>query len=487
MKPKHVLTFTISVLLTLAALSLIFPSQGLSVGNVTLKYGTISDFLENDADFDVDQNLARMHRELEINYLRSVYDTLSYYKNFIQGSPLRIHLPDDEYRFFDGIFEQFEKAVSRKKVYRIVHFGDSQIEMDRISGVLREHLQEIFGGSGPGLLPAIQPVPTYSISQSYSGNLDRYIMFGDSTTQRAGHRRYGPMAQFSTVYGSATIGFRQSRHSQAQPRVKDFRKVSVLLNKADKNLNIRVTGDTIVRIDTVKQQQATLISWTFRNHEPNVRMHINGQADVYGIMLDDKSGVALDNIPWRGSAGTIFTGIDKQLLRESFQLMNTPLIILQFGGNAIGGISSQTSIDRYMERLERQFEHLKEAAPDAKFLFIGPSDMSTSYNGVMKTRKFLPELNESLKNTCLRNGIAYWDLFQVMGGENSMAQWVRHSPPLAGSDHVHFTTAGAREIGNLLSRSFLTNYEFYKLRKKLNDDIIQTFWSNDYELISSPN
>ena len=55
----------------------------------------------------------------------------------------------------------------------------------------------------------------------------------------------------------------------------------------------------------------------------------------------------------------------------------------------------------------------------------------------------------------------------MMGGENSMVQWVRHNPSYAGPDYIHFTTDGARKVGDALSRSFLTYYDFYRLRKTL--------------------
>jgi lysophospholipase L1-like esterase len=296
-------------------------------------------------------------------------------------------------------------------------------------------------------------------------------MFGDSTTRRASHRRYGPMAQFSTLSGQATLSFRHSGSRHAEPLSQQYQRISLLVNRTG-GWKATVSADTIVRVDTIKQEQVSMISWTLKNKTGRARVSLNGNADIYGVLLDGSHGITVDNFPLRGSAGTLFTGIDQKLMQQTFSVLNPLLIILQFGGNAVPAISSQTRIDKYMLDIERQFEVLKKSAPGARFLFIGPSDMSKSYNGVMKTRKFLPELNEALKNTALKNNIAYWDMFQVMGGENSMAKWVKHNPPLAGSDHVHFTAAGAKEIGTLLSKSLLTNYQFYKIRQQVGTDLI---------------
>jgi lysophospholipase L1-like esterase len=473
MKISKVTIFIFSIIALLAVLSFVFPEEGLQLGSLHLKYANPGSFMQNDADNDaeVDQNLAYMNRELDISTLGSMYDTLQYYKHFVQSSPLRIHLPNNDHAFFDPVFQQFEEARKKKKLCRVLHYGDSQIEMDRISNILRQHLQQNFGGSGVGMVPAIQTVATYSLSQSYSGDLIRYIMFGDSTTRRASHRRYGPMAQFSTLSGQATLSFRHSGSRHAEPLSQQYQRISLLVNRTG-GWKATVSADTIVRVDTIKQEQVSMISWTLKNKTGRARVSLNGNADIYGVLLDGSHGITVDNFPLRGSAGTLFTGIDQKLMQQTFSVLNPLLIILQFGGNAVPAISSQTRIDKYMLDIERQFEVLKKSAPGARFLFIGPSDMSKSYNGVMKTRKFLPELNEALKNTALKNNIAYWDMFQVMGGENSMAKWVKHNPPLAGSDHVHFTAAGAKEIGTLLSKSLLTNYQFYKIRQQVGTDLI---------------
>jgi hypothetical protein len=118
-------------------------------------------------------------------------------------------------------------------------------------------------------------------------------------------------------------------------------------------------------------------------------------------------------------------------------------------------------------------------APKAKLLFIGPSDMGKSVNGTIKTWPKLPELNDSLKSISLRNNVAYWDMFNVMGGENSMIRWVQHQPAFATSDYIHFTHHGANEIGNVLSKSFETYYNFYNLRKTLPNDSVINFIKND--------
>ena len=44
--------------------------------------------------------------------------------------------------------------------------------------------------------------------------------------------------------------------------------------------------------------------------------------------------------------------------------------------------------------------------------------------------------------------IAYWSMYDAMGGKDSMVRWVEVG--LAGSDYVHFTRAGANKVGKML-------------------------------------
>lgn len=73
--------------------------------------------------------------------------------------------------------------------------------------------------------------------------------------------------------------------------------------------------------------------------------------------------------------------------------------------------------------------------------------MTTTENGELITYKLLPYLNQVLKQTCNENGIAYWSMFDAMGGKNSMKHWVDQK--LAGSDYTHFSQSGTKVVSEL--------------------------------------
>jgi lysophospholipase L1-like esterase len=479
MKPIRILIFIFSIILILGVAWYFFPAEGLAVGKHSLRFPSYEeDLAPEKEEVDVDAVLNRVNKSFEMTCSDNLLDSLRFFRSYLKDNPNRIYLPNDDYTYFDPLFYQLEHANEEGKTYRIMHYGDSQIEMDRITSVLRQKLQELFGGSGPNMIPAIQPVSTISVTQNAS-NLTRYMVYGDAA--RASHNRYGVMSQFGQVRGTGSISFTRTSHSQSFEKAKEISSVSVLLGKNSKSFTAILKCDTLAPDAKMLPacDSVSLITWILPTNVKHGTITFKGNAEIYAVLLDGEAGVAIDNVALRGCSGTIFTRINENTLRQSFDLLNTRLIIMQFGGNRMPGISSTKNIPPYIAELEKQIQYMKRVAPKATFLFIGPADMGKSYGGKMGTWKNLPELNDSLRALALRNDMAYWDMFNVMGGEGSMAQWVKHKPPMAGPDYVHFTYRGAQEIGSDLAKSFTTYYDFYKLRQHVPSEKVIEFINLD--------
>lgn len=467
MKASKVLIFILGVFLLLAAGWILYPAGGINIGTFNLRFASMEESLREAAEEKVDVDA--VVNSLEKGFLRGS-DTLSFYKDYFASNSARFYLPGDDYTFFDGVFSDWENARRKGITWRIVHYGDSQIEMDRISSDLRESLQERFGGEGTGMFPALGNVPSASIYKSASGGFVHYTMYGDSTTVRAPHRRYGVMAQLSSLSGGGTVSMRASSSRYAKPRTKKFSTVSVLLGKNSEGFSAKLVSDTIRPKATVLDRDtlgARLITWKLPHSVSKATISFKGNAEIYGVMADGRGGVAVDNIPLRGSSGTIFSRIDENVMTRSMSLDHTNLIILQFGGNMMPSVYNSKSISTYATSVRKQIAYFKKVAPRAKILFIGPSDMGKSVGGKIVTWPRLPEMIDSLRSAALDSGAAYWDLYSVMGGENSMVRWAKHSPAYAGPDYIHFTQKGAEIVGGALAKSILVYNDFYRMRKIL--------------------
>ncbi|MBO4230863.1 MAG: hypothetical protein J5886_04215 [Bacteroidales bacterium] len=480
MKIYKIFLFFIAVFALMFACWYLVPAEGVEVGGVKLRFpsyeAALEDLRNGNQTVDVDSVLLAVQQSYEM--VREQGDTLDFYKEYLTSNPNRIHLPDDDYTFFDSFFAGLDTAAASGQLVRIVHYGDSQLEMDRISSMLRQQLQERFGGSGPGMVPILKPMSSVSVTQNTTGSLTRYALVADTLSRWSSTHRYGPLTRYAVLTGEARFNFKRAENRYAQERVRGISKVSVLFGHNAPGLKMSLKCDTLsLMTESVDSavNGVSVVSWDLPYSVKGGTLSLNGTAEIYGIMLDGGPGVTVDNVAMRGCSGTILSGIDSVSLRESYEKTDTRLIILQFGGNAMPGIGSKKAISIYMDKLEKQFDYFKKVAPWAKLMFVGPADMSKSVNGSLVTWPLLPELNDSLKVHCLNNGIAYWDTFNMMGGVGSMREWVNHNPQLAGPDYIHFTTRGAAEVGSALAKSLLLYDDFRHLRLTLSDQAVREY------------
>ena len=474
MKPYKVLLFMLAAFALLALAGMLVPAQGVTIGRVTVRFPSPSDMLAENRDEPVtnpDSTLAQLQRSTRTVGLNSTIDSLKFYKRFTTSDVSRLHFPEGDYTFFDSLFADLRDAAATRNL-RILHYGDSQIEMDRISSTFRQELQARFGGLGAGILPPVQTIPTFTVSQSSSG-LSRYVCYGDSTQPRAPHRRYGLLATCAQAGGASTFTARASSGKRAQPLARKYQKVTLLVGNSQAGFSATCKGEKRNLPNAVKG--VSLMQWEFNDSLTSLNLTMNGTADVYGIALEGKTGVSVTNVPMRGCSGTIFTRIDSAILGQCYRKMHIDLIVMQYGGNMMPSISSDKAVTNYMNAISKQLKYIHGLYPHAKILFIGPSDMSKKVNGKLQSYPYLSKMNESLKQTVLANKAAYWDMFSVMGGENSMIQWVSHQPAWAGPDYIHFTEAGAEKIAKVFSKAFLTHYDFFVFRSRCNVHLVKQF------------
>jgi D-alanyl-lipoteichoic acid acyltransferase DltB (MBOAT superfamily) len=177
--------------------------------------------------------------------------------------------------------------------------------------------------------------------------------------------------------------------------------------------------------------------------------------DIYGISIESRQGIIVDNIPRRGSAGLEFTLVDRENLSEGFHKLSPDLIVLHYGLNIVRNIRNDYS---YYERgLIRQITLLKELAPGAQVLVIGVTDMAESGEDGIKSFNNIPLIIKSQKEAAIVAGAAFWDPYTAMGGESSIIRWTEKKPPLAQNDYVHLTYTGADSLSAMLYSDLFTS------------------------------
>ena len=466
MKAYKTILFITAVFAMMGLIGYAIPADGVTVSSVNITFPSPREVMQNSVEYTdiplVDMDQVFFGKEAILRQIEeakaSEFIKLSRKVLAHKYSP---SYPNDSIEWIFPLFEALEKSSEQK--IRIIHYGDSQIEEDRMSNYLRTAMQDTFGGYGVGLIPAIQTVPTSSFGQKCTKSLKRYLVYG-TQDMRMEERNYGPLGQTTLLTDTATFSLYRLNYSKTRNNTKYFNKITILLDQVKRptSATIAVKG-----LKTTKTANIGDRSITFDLPDSTTRASIfmSGETLIHGFMVDGgKTGVQFDNAAMRGCSGTIFTSINSGSLKDYYTKNSVPLIIMQFGGNRVPYTKSDKAIASYCEQLTRQIEYLRRISPQSKILFIGPSDMSTNINGSMQTYPHLAKLINSLRQMCLNNDVAYWDLYSAMGGENSMTKWVNSNPPLAGSDHIHFTYAGSNRASEMLWQGLMQAYELYKLR-----------------------
>ena len=488
MKAYQTLLFLCSVLLLMVGVCLIYPEEGISLFGKTFYFPSLEKAMtksSHDTE-SAEEKLRKAEEEVRIQFERdsmaavlaeqmaaetqdslAFVDTLNNYRKFFAESTARIYCANDDSSGLFDLFEELDKCAEGRESIHILHYGDSQIESDRITAYVREELQKKFGGWGAGLIPAIQPIPSISVGQTSSDTLRRWLVDG-SLEKRMNHDRYGVMGQMAEVKSSVKLGIAARDWKKTFSHVKKFSKVRLLVGNTGENFSATISykGKDSTQVIAEANGYMTTLTWQLSENIQSFDLKIHGSGELYAISLESRTGVYVDNIPLRGSSGTFFTRISSSLLKESMSELNVRLILLEFGGNATPHMYDSTFVTKYRTNLDRQLKHLKKACPNAQILFIGPADMSVMRKGELQTYPQLPMVIDSLKDVSLSNDAMFWDMYEVMGGRNSMIKWVEHDPAWAAPDYIHFTESGTKRIADVFVQSFMNYYDYYCFLKR---------------------
>ena len=399
----------------------------------------------------------------------------------------RINFPEGQDTLLYAFFRSLKKTNTN--LVRVLHYGDSQIEGDRITAPLRYKFQERFGGCGAGMLPLLDPLGNRtSIIEKSDPSWIRYKAFGPDYSRRAPNRHgiLGSYFKYNFTYAlkdtlekkegdtiskkpiyitkkwnNATINLYRS--SLAYPRENHYQSIKILYRNPDSDfdLSIKTGRDTL---EKHKIERDSLSDFKIYEHLSNenlskIRLTFGSKKspEFYGIALDCKNGIAMDNMPFRGSSGVEFTRMNAQLLASQIKKLNIKLIILQFGVNVVPYITADYGF--YENQFYSQLKMFRRIAPDVSILVVGVSDMSRKSEGEFVSYPNIEKIRDAQKKAAFKAGCAFWDLFDAMGGKNSMPSWVFAKPALANKDFTHFTNKGATLVAEMLYKSIMSEYE----------------------------
>ena len=179
----------------------------------------------------------------------------------------------------------------------------------------------------------------------------------------------------------------------------------------------------------------------------------------YGVALDGKNGVSLDNFSMRGSGGQHLSKIPQETLQGFASVRPYDLIILHFGLNVAN--AKQKDYGSYARQMAQVVQHMKAAYPGASILIVSMADRDKrGADGQMHTMDGVRELISYTRKMASDEHVAFWNLYEAMGGDGSVARMTAKKQ--ANLDYTHINFAGGKHIASLLYDVLIngkTNYE----------------------------
>ncbi len=381
--------------------------------------------------------------------------------------------------FAENIYPFFASFQTESYIH-VLHYGDSQIEGDRITSYLRQQFQQIKPSCGEGL---IIPYKVNQISQSINisteGNWKRYTIFGNQN-KAIKHNQYGPLLQFvrfapifndsagndSIIYEASIVA------KKTNNRCDKYEKIKIWYGNLKKPVLVQLYIDNdFVEMKSLNPTLTTQVAcFDIEQKAEKITIEFVGKdsPDIYALSFENDKGIFFDNIPMRGSSGTDFTKISYSQLYNAFKMLNVKLIIYQFGINvAPNNLNDYTFYENW---LVSQLQYLKRSCPEASILVVGISDMSVNTDSGIVSLPSIEKIRDAQRRAAQRAKCAFWDTYAAMGGKHSMATWVKAG--LASKDFTHFSSSGAQLISKMLYQAIyyeLVNYQKQSHKISLNN------------------
>ena len=140
------------------------------------------------------------------------------------------------------------------------------------------------------------------------------------------------------------------------------------------------------------------------------------------------------------------------------------LVIVNYGTNEA---DFPAFIDTHYEKeLREAIRRLRAALPETSLLIMSPMDRGyKTGTGEIATMPTIPRIVELQRRVARETGCGFFDTFQAMGGEGTMARWYAAQPRLVSADFIHPYPAGGKMISTTFTREIISGLNRYSLRE----------------------
>ncbi len=343
--------------------------------------------------------------------------------------------------FFDAL-----QNNPKKEPVRIGFLGDSFIEGDIITSELRKQMQAAYGGTGIGFIPIVSPVAQCrkNIQQTAIGWTTQSMVY----YKKADWTKFCLTGFYYRPAEGATLDLKFNNKDRANQASFFF------INEKNTKITVEVSGGAPVEYSP--EPSGELQSILLENSDlTSLKIKVSKVEGFTGIglFLNNTTGVYVDNFSVRGSSGSVMITVNKGLTEQLSQKVPYDLLVIQYGLNVM--TTEKTMYTSYRKLMINAINHLKECYPGVPLLLMSVGDRSSKGASGLSTHPGVLSLINAQREMAKETGIAFWNTYEAMGGEHSMIEFVKHTPPMAAKDYTHINYLGGDKVADEMFKSLM--------------------------------
>lgn len=369
---------------------------------------------------------------------------------------------DASQRGMQPFYQALDELASHPRLVRVAYYGDSFVEGDILTADLREMLQDKYGGCGIGYSPITSISSGFRMTtrQTAEGWERHSIMDTDEEFDRS---LQDVSNHYFKAISEASIRFRGQSRNYAH--LDTFYHAAFFFNPAEETTISAVVNGRDVLSEKFKGDELQVAEVTGKIGSVTFAVQeADSSALFYGVAMDGESGIALDNLSMRGASGLNVRAIPARMMRSFYQYRPYDLVILQYGLNV--ATQQGSNYDNYIKGMKATISHIKECFPGAGILIVSVADRDyKTPEGEVRTMPGIRNLVRYQQNLAAEEGVAFWSMFDAMGGNESMKSLVDAKPSMANYDYTHINVRGGRHLAGLLYNALVYGKEQYDRRR----------------------
>lgn len=386
--------------------------------------------------------LAQFH---EYPFQLSHYNMIRYDSNMLKfpaGSP--------DFAIF---YQKLNRLISEGEgQLNIVHYGGSHVQADVFSGQCRTRFQSFAGGLNAGrgyIFP-------YRLARTNSPYGYHFRYTGKWQSCRNVQKKIICDLGMGGISATTTDSLSSLTLLLEPENDIDYSFNRIKIYHAVDTTSFSIVIDSNIVSNTIVNSSLGYTEFQFNKYIDSIYIQfvktdsLQSQFQLFGMNIEsDDPGIVYHNLGINGAATKSFLRCNRMV--SELKTINPDIVLFGIGINdAYGKNFSQAQFEM---RYDSLVERVKQANPDAAIVFMTNND---SYIRRRYLNRNGLKVQQSMYRLAEKHNAAVWDLFEIMGGLNSIVLWQKRY--LAKRDRIHFTGTGYILLGDLLFDAVVKNY-----------------------------